>query len=296
MARNVAQPSRRAATLAQPQTKHAQHSPLGDGFLHRATRNNVKIAPVAQRLVKEAKAVEKHQKPRETVSVAGVFKKSKTSAREKKQHRHRRRRSPSPPNLLLDLQDGIEIARTALLTNTKTTFTDIHASFTTALTTSRKADLAFFQEVSDSAKTLSAPLVDEETSNNFTRADGKRSRETLVVGEQIEMLKQLLEKEEGRLAEYWSKWEECQDEYVDLGVEVFGAEAFGEDGKGGKEKGWRKEGELREAEHEASVAEVEEEVGEVRRVFLKEMKSSEKDLDLLARKEQARLLQALIQD
>lgn len=90
------------------------------------------------------------------------------------------------------------------------------------------------------------------------------------------MLKQLLEKEEGRLAEYWRKWEECQGEYVDLGVEVFGAEAFGEDGKGGKEKGWKKEGELREAEHEARVGEVEEEVGEIRRVFLKEMKSSEK--------------------
>ncbi|TVY46274.1 hypothetical protein LCER1_G007971 [Lachnellula cervina] len=245
MARNAAQPSRRAATLAQPQTKHAQHSPHGDGFLHRVTRNNGKIAPVAQRPVREAKPVEKHRKPRETVSVAGVFKKSKTNPREK-QHR-RRRRSPSPPNLLLDLQDGIETARTALLTNTTTTFTDIHASFTTALTTSRKADLAFFQEVSDGAKVLSAPLVDEETSNNFTRADGKRSRETLVVGEQIEMLKQLLEKEEGRLAEYWRKWEECQGEYVDLGVEVFGAEAFGEDGKGGKEKGWKKEGELRDA-------------------------------------------------
>lgn len=113
MARNVAQPSRRAATLAQPQTKHAQHSPHGDGFLHRVTRNNGKIAPVAQRPVREAKPVEKHRKPRETVSVAGVFKKSKTNPREKKQHR-RRRRSPSPPNLLLDLQGTIHPLPTSL--------------------------------------------------------------------------------------------------------------------------------------------------------------------------------------
>jgi len=99
------------------------------------------------------------------------------------------------------------------------------------------------------------------------------------MGEQIEMFKQLLEKEEARLAEYWSKWEECQDEYVDLGVEVFGAEAFGEDGKGGKggkEKGWKKEGQLKEVEYEVAFGKMEEEVGEIRGAFLKEMKDSEK--------------------
>ncbi|TVY43573.1 hypothetical protein LOCC1_G003031 [Lachnellula occidentalis] len=290
MARNVAQPSRKTATFAPAQTKHAQHPPVGDEFLNKATRNNVRTVPIAQRPVKEAKPVDKHRKPRETVSAAGVFKKSKTNPREKQQHR-RRRRSPSPPDLLRDLQatslltfrhvqDGIDTARTALFKNTKTTFEDIHTSFTTALTTSREADIAFFQQVSDRAKMLSAPLVEEEISSNFTRADGKRSRETFVIGEQIQMFKQLLEKEEGKLAEYWSQWEECQDEYVDLGVEVFGAKAFGEDGKGEKGKGWRKEMELREVEHGVVISEVQDEVGEIRGVFLKEMKDSEKVSDV----------------
>jgi phosphopantothenoylcysteine decarboxylase len=165
-----------------------------------------------------------------------------------------------------------------MLTNTTATFEDIHAAFTTKLTTSRASDLAFFQSVSDQAATLSAPLPEETIETMFTR-DGKRVHETFMIGERIEKFKKLLEKEEGRLGDYWKQWDEVQNEYLELGVEVFGAELFGEDGKGkgGKgERGWKRVMELAEAEHETRVGELEEEVGEIRVQFSQVMKTSEK--------------------
>jgi hypothetical protein len=109
MARHIThntQPSRKTATLAPPQTKHAKLSPLQDALLNKINKINAKAVPIIQRPVEESKSVErteKHGKPRETVSAAGIFKqKSKSNAREKK---HRRRRSPTPePDLLVDLR------------------------------------------------------------------------------------------------------------------------------------------------------------------------------------------------
>jgi hypothetical protein len=107
MARHIAhntQPSRKTTTLAPPQTKHAKHSPFQDAFLNKTKRIDVKVIPALQRPVREPTSVEhteKHQKPRETVSTAGIFK-QKSKSREKK---HRRRRSPTPePDLLVDLK------------------------------------------------------------------------------------------------------------------------------------------------------------------------------------------------
>lgn len=74
-------------------------------YISKVNRIDVKAVPATQRPIKEARSVEQSdrlRKPRETVSAAGVFKSTKSNAREKK---YRRRREPTPePDLLLDLK------------------------------------------------------------------------------------------------------------------------------------------------------------------------------------------------
>jgi hypothetical protein len=167
-----------------------------------------------------------------------------------------------------------------MLTNTKATFEDIHAAFTSQLTVSRAADVTFFENVDRQTRILSAPLAEEYVEAFFTR-DGKRVSETFTIGDRIEKFRRLVEKEEMQLGDYWKQWDEVQKEYVELGGEVFGEKGFGEDGKGVKkvkdgERGWKREMELLEVEYETRIQELDEEVGGIREEFLKVMKTSEK--------------------
>lgn len=216
------------------------------------------------------------------------------------------------------LADGIDTARTTMLTNTKATFEDILAAFTSQLTDSRAADETFFENADRQARILTAPLAEEIVEAIFSR-DGKRVSETFTIGDRVDTFRKLVEKEETQLSEYWKQWDEVQNEYLQLGVEVFGGNGFGEDGKGvakarDEESGFKREMELLELEYETRFQELEEEIENIKAEFLQAMKASEKvscllfrefcdwtdlllqELDILAKKEQARLLQAIIQE
>lgn len=166
-----------------------------------------------------------------------------------------------------------------MLTDTKATFEDIHAAFTVQLTESRAADVAFFENADHTTRILSAPLAEEYVEAFFTR-DGKRVSETFTIGDRVEKFRRLVEKEEKQLGEYWKQWDEVQNEYLELGVEVFGEKSFGADGKGvmkrDGEKGWKREMELLEVEYEARIQELDEEVGGIKEEFLEIMRASEK--------------------
>jgi len=167
-----------------------------------------------------------------------------------------------------------------MLTNTKATFSDILAIFTSQLTDSRAADETFFENADRQARILSAPLAEEYVEAFFSR-DGKRVSETFTISDRVDKFRILIEKEETQLSEYWKQWDEVQNEYLQLGVEVFGEKGFGEDGKGfakarGEERGWKREMELLEVEYETRTQELDEEVGNIKVEFLQAMKASEK--------------------
>ncbi|KAF8865001.1 hypothetical protein BDZ45DRAFT_470698 [Acephala macrosclerotiorum] len=248
-----------------------------------------------QRPAREAsisKEKQKAPKVRKFVSIAGVFKKpqkAKTSGLNKKPHK---RREVTPDlDLVGDLQDGINAARTHLSTTAKATFASIHNAFNSKLQAIRDEDTAFLQHVSETAAILSNPLLGERLETEI-RKDGKRVVETVEIGKRVEAFKILVEQEEAKLKQAWREWDEVQEEYIELGIDVFGAEAFGRIGE--ERAGYKKEMELLDLEHNTRVEELEEEIDEIESEAVQTMKTSEKELDNATRREQARLLQALL--
>ncbi|KAL2073735.1 hypothetical protein VTL71DRAFT_11061 [Oculimacula yallundae] len=228
-------------------------------------------------------------KIRQTVSAAGIFKKqAKADRRSKKLEK---RRESAKPDLLEDIHDGLAEARTAISDKGKASFDSIHTNFTRRLTQIRTSDETFFQRVSTVAKTLTISLEDEKVQTSFSK-NGKISTEYFRVGDRVANFKKIIENEEGKLQELWKQWDEVQNEYLELGIDVFGERAFGVDGVG--ERGHKREMGLLGLEHDARVEEIEEEIESVGAEMMKKMKASEKDLDAVAKKDQARLLQSLL--
>ena len=62
--------------------------------------------------------------------------------------------------------------------NAKATFDEVHAALTERLVASKSMDEAFFQLVTKSVSTLSAPLVQEEIETTITKS-GKRRIEVV---------------------------------------------------------------------------------------------------------------------
>jgi phosphopantothenoylcysteine decarboxylase len=164
-----------------------------------------------------------------------------------------------------------------LTTTARANFDDIYAGFSEKLAVSKNLNGAFVQELAEAAATLSAPLVDEKIETTITK-DGKRKVEIVEIGKRVATLKKFVEKEAAKLKEAWKHWDELQNEYIELGIEVFGPEVFGEDAAGLKirQKGYKREMELLELEHNARVGELDEEIEEFGSKILQKMKASEK--------------------
>ncbi|KAE9378011.1 hypothetical protein N431DRAFT_170937 [Stipitochalara longipes BDJ] len=301
MARQTIKLHRQEREIQQPQRRKSIRISRAQEPVHRYAFNE---ASSIQRPVREAPNGNGLQNPtsakaKQSVSAAGVFKKKpKVDPRDKKHYRRREIREPTPePNLLDRLRDGIEITRHALNTNAKANFDGTYAAFSERLTVSRHADGSFVRELTEAAATLSAPLVNEKIETTISK-DSKRKVEIVQIGKRVATFKKFVEKEGAKLKEAWKHWEELQNEYIELGIEVFGPEVFGEDAAGLeiRQKGYKREMELLDLEHNARVEELDEEIEDVGPTMLQKMKVSEKELDVAAKKEQARLLQALIQD
>lgn len=161
--------------------------------------------------------------------------------------------------------------------NAKATFDDIHTAFSERLEVSKGVDDSFIQELGQATATLSASLLHERI-ETITSKDGKRKCEIVEIGKRLAAFKKLADKEEGKLKESWEHWEELQTEYIELGVEVFGPEVFGGAASGLKasQKGFRREMELLDFEHNARLAEFDEEIEDTGPTFLQKMKASEK--------------------
>lgn len=175
---------------------------------------------------------------------------------------------------MLTLIDGIEEARAAIGEKTKATFDNVHASFTERLSATIANDEAFIQKVTETANTLSAPLTEEKLQTESCLG-GKPITEVFKVGDRVAKFKKIIEMEEAKLKDLWKQWDEVQNEYVELGKEVFGREVFNDDSTG-EEKGFRKDMELLKLEYGTRVEELVEEIGDIGPDILKRMKASEK--------------------
>ncbi|KAG0645810.1 hypothetical protein D0Z07_7731, partial [Hyphodiscus hymeniophilus] len=229
----------------------------------------------AQHPAKEPEGVKKSSKPTKIVSAANLFKQAKHDKK-----KHRKRKEPTPEPTLTDylqegIEEGIEHARTSIDHSLNTAFSAQHEEFIRQLKDQRAADEAFFHSIFQTATALSAPLAEEQIETTFTR-DGKRVTEIVEIGKRIELFKKSVEREEGKLKGYWKAWEDVQDEYEELGMEVFGPEMFERPVKDARESGFAEEMEGLDKEHDAQVAELTSEVGGLAGEYLTKMKDSEK--------------------
>ncbi|KAH8685974.1 hypothetical protein BGZ60DRAFT_105929 [Tricladium varicosporioides] len=265
-----AQPSRKVSfepkptRQAKPQPPARNAQPTAKTYMRYATSR-----PIRQSLEDETGI-----KPQTRVSIAGVFKKP-TKVTEKKR-KHKRREETPKIDLFQDFKDGLETARSTMLLATEATFDDVHKGFLDRLAESRASDITFFESAHRTAKTLSAPLVEEQI-EIITKVDGKCVTKVIKIGDRLTEFKATIETEEIKLKEYWKQWDDIQAEYVQLGIEVFGEEKFPMDAKDiQKEKGFKKELELLDLEHITQLEELEEEIEGLQPTFLKKIKASEK--------------------
>jgi len=197
-----------------------------------------------------------------------------------------------------DPPEGIEHARNFIDTSLNGAMAAVRTAFVENLAEHRSSDEAFIASVSAAADTLSAPLAGERIETTFKR-DGKRITEVVNIGQRVAQFKKSVEKEEARLKQYWKQWEELQHDFVELGSAVFGDQAFGGNDAveaKGTESGYRREMELLGLEHNSRGEELLEEIDEIGEKVLLKMRTSEKELDARARREQAKLLAAIMED
>ncbi|CAL3967283.1 hypothetical protein PZA11_003631 [Diplocarpon coronariae] len=291
MARQITRPRERGAVSPPAAPK----SPRRPWKSLKTTFTQIPASPIARpfRPANATKVVEKSKpKTKPTVSAASVFKKQSKSKSTRASRKHRNRRAETPePDLLSDLKDGFAEARTTMGNKTRATFDEIHAGFADRLATDRAEDETFFETIATSVAILTTPLYDEQIQAEMNK-DGKRVFATHQVGDRVNAFKTVIKEEEAKLNDLWKQWNDVQDEYLELGAEVFGWEASG---KGeASEKGFKKEMDLLGLEHGARVEEVEEMIEDIGPDILKKTKASEKELASTAKAEQAKLLQTML--
>jgi phosphopantothenoylcysteine decarboxylase len=193
-------------------------------------------------------------------------------------------------------------------------FTEVHGKLVARLSENRESRRDLFQSNSELDRVLAVPLIEEQVETTV-RKNGKQITEVLKIGECVAKFKTFMEEEEVKLMGYWKEWEEVQNEYLELGVDVFGRDAFGVDGKDieAKERTFKQEMELLDLECKARVEELGEAIDDFVQKALYKMRSSEKvcsniisrlhlltqgnqEQDTQKKKEQQRLLHALMFD
>lgn len=105
--------------------------------------------------------------------------------------------------------------------------------------------------------------------------NGKRVSETVVMGDQIDAFKKLIEKESMKQTELWKQWEAIRDEYNQLAREVFGTEISEEYGMVSMNQHRERDNDLDKELHTTNV-ELNNEVDELCERSLKQMKTTER--------------------
>ena len=245
--------------------------------------------PMFRTLPKDSKGV---KAPPLRVSIAGIFKKTKNQTHKRDRNITKVKSQDSllvtgvqgmnliPPYCTVakcSHVEGLEIAYEALRSNSKSSFDTVRDKLRGRLAVTKTDDKAFIARISAAADSLSAPLVDEEIEIQ-TLKHGQRIKETVRIGTRVSNFKKVVEKENARLTDLWKQWEEIQNDYLELGVDVFGAGRFAENAAADKhiKEGFKKELEQIVKEHDVELKKIYHEVEGMRTKMLQKMVSSEK--------------------
>jgi hypothetical protein len=138
-------------------------------------------------------------------------------------------------------------------------------------------DTDFYNDIEAQRQSLAAPIAEEIVETNFMR-DGKSVKETLQIGQRIEVFKAMLAKKEAELTHYWAEWEKVQARIVQLGIEVLGAEAFegGSAGDPREKKGYGRDMDELDLEHQNWLEEMDEEIQLIGEELVRKMRATEK--------------------
>ncbi|KAI1003781.1 hypothetical protein K3495_g4430 [Podosphaera aphanis] len=232
----------------------------------------------------------KSKKPKKRVSAAGIFKSSSLSHR-----RRKKRRTVSPEVTIIDeLKDELGEVGDILNENAESSFDEALAAHLKNVMSIKLEDEKFFEVVSQAASRLGMPLTAGLVEVDIVKSN-QRISQTIKISDSIIRFKDLLQREQERLESYWSKWDEIQNQYLELGIQVFGSLSFGEE-RAAPEHGFKKEMELIDLENMAKVAEFEQEIDDLGHEAFEHMQKSEKEMDVIMKREKAKLLATLLGD
>ncbi|TAQ83737.1 hypothetical protein B7494_g7936 [Chlorociboria aeruginascens] len=267
---------------------------------HRSGRNhtaNTKPVSSVERPIRKdqaGKISRQRHKAKQTVSAAGIFKKPKGKACDKKNSAPQD--IPMGQVLSNAVNVGLEDVRGRISATLISKITDFHGSSMATLDESRASDRVFFRSVSGMMAMFAAPLTEDHIQTTFSM-DGKQLIEVVEIGQRVTHFKTSLEKEKTKLEDYWKRWEGIQEEILQLGVGVLGQELLQVDSRKDAEmsSGFRKDIGLLDLEHRSRVEELLEDIDGVSTETLLKIKASEKACDAAMRREQAKLLAAIIE-
>lgn len=127
----------------------------------------------------------------------------------------------------LSLLDALTEASNALEEKFNHSFNNIYSSFMDTMDGSGAQDDAFVNTLTDAMDMLALPLHDEAVEATFTTDDGNvKAAKIIEIGERMDVFKNSIAKDRDHLCTYWNEWEAIQDEFIRLGVSVFGSESF----------------------------------------------------------------------
>lgn len=154
----------------------------------------------------------------------------------------------------------------------------MHDRFTERINDLERNDKQFYDAVFRKASLLSAPLVEEKVDTLVRQNDGSSKQQEIVIGDRVAAFKAVIETEDEKLKKLWRQWDELQEEYIKLGVEVFGPVKFGGSAAEYRdlEGGYRKDMEYWELEHGVLIEEIGNEVENIGVKVLQKLRNTEK--------------------
>lgn len=190
---------------------------------------------------------------------------------------------------------GCEIVRNAV-----GTFDEVLDLNLKNLATIKEKDQRFKDFISEAISKLVAPLISRqgELKISTNHSDSRISSDintsaTTTATYNIANYKQVVDAELKNLKNYWKQWEDIHDEYLALGIEIFGSQSCN-DNSVRQQKGFKDEMELLQLHQKTKIIELENEIEKLGTHVLQKMRKSEKDLDVVIKREKNRVLASLV--
>ncbi|RKF59226.1 hypothetical protein OnM2_061048 [Erysiphe neolycopersici] len=226
------------------------------------------------------------RKSKESYSVANVFATSTKPTRRQRKREHKRdNRNTTIINVLNDQMGevGGKIAKDAT-----ETFDEVLESHLENLMSIEEKDERFKSIISEAILKLAAPLISRNgdlkslsyLSDSPTSSDANiitKDNSNIDTVYNIKKYKQIINMEQENLRNCWKQWEDIHDEYLALGIEVFGPESF-DDNTAIQRNGFKSDMELLDLQHKSKIMELEGEIEKLGSNVMQKMKKSEKSV------------------